>query len=138
MPGFADSFWTPDYVSGLEVLYEKLQQGVVENKQILTIVSMRADAEEQYSVKLGGIAPAVDKLTPNGFSKDDGASVRKVGRLLTAPVHSQEFLTWAVWLLQGIRRCTLRDGRSVQEAPEDCIEYSRACRDAVQPMERTT
>lgn len=77
MPGFADSFWTPDYVSGLEVLYEKLQQGVVENKQILTIVSMRADAEEQYSVKLGGIAPTVDKLTPNGFSKDDGASVRK-------------------------------------------------------------
>ena len=50
----------------------------MENRQILTIASIRADAEEQYSIKLGGIAPSVDKLTTSGFSKDDGASVRKV------------------------------------------------------------
>ena len=78
MPGFADSFWTPDYASGLEVLYDKLDQGIVENRQILSIASLRADAEDQYSAKLGGIAPSVDKLNPSGFSKDDGASVRKV------------------------------------------------------------
>ncbi|OJJ02858.1 hypothetical protein ASPVEDRAFT_131436 [Aspergillus versicolor CBS 583.65] len=76
MPGFADSFWTPDYATGLGVLYGKLQQGVVENKQILTIASMRADAEELYSQKLGDIAPSVDRMI-TGFSKDDGASVRK-------------------------------------------------------------
>ena len=78
MPGFADSFWTPDYASGLGVLYGKLQQGAVENKQLLTIASVRADAEEQYGLKLGEIAPSVDRMS-NGFSKDDGASVRKVG-----------------------------------------------------------
>lgn len=78
MPGFADSFWTPDYATGLGVLYGKLQQGVIENKQILTIASVRADAEEQYGSKLGDIAPAVDRMT-TGFAKDDGASVRKVG-----------------------------------------------------------
>lgn len=77
MPGFADSFWSPDYASGLGVLYGKLQQGVVENKQILTIASVRADAEDQYGLKLGDIAPSVDRMT-NGFGKDDGASVRKV------------------------------------------------------------
>ncbi|OQE94226.1 hypothetical protein PENNAL_c0004G11458 [Penicillium nalgiovense] len=77
MPGFADSFWTPDYASGLGVLYGKLQQGVVENKQILAIASMRADAEEQYGLRMGDIAPSVDRLTPAGFGKDDGASVRK-------------------------------------------------------------
>ena len=77
MPGFADSFWTPDYATGLGVLYGKLQQGIVENKQILTIASMRADAEEIYSSKLGDIAPTVDKMIA-GFAKDDGASVRKV------------------------------------------------------------
>lgn len=77
MPGFADSFWSPDYASGLGVLYGKLQQGVVENKQILTIASVRADAEDQYGLKLGEIAPSVDRMT-NGFGKDDGASVRKV------------------------------------------------------------
>jgi hypothetical protein len=78
MPEFADSFWTPDYLTGLEVLYGKLQQGVVENQQILTIASMRAAAEETYGSKMEDIAPAVDRFT-NGFLKDEGASVRKVG-----------------------------------------------------------
>ncbi|KAJ9388756.1 hypothetical protein DTO063F5_2404 [Paecilomyces variotii] len=76
MPGFADSFWTPDYASGLGVVYGKLQQGIAENKQILTIATMRADAEELYSNKIGDIAPAADRIS-NGFGKDDGASVRK-------------------------------------------------------------
>lgn len=77
MPGFADSFWTPDYASGLGVLYGKLQQGVVENRQILTIASMRAEAEESYGLRMGDIAPSVDRMTAVGFGKDDGASVRK-------------------------------------------------------------
>lgn len=78
MPGFADSFWTPEYAAGLGVLYGKLQQGVVENKQIVTVAGLRADAEEQYGLKLGDIAPTVDRVTNAGFGKDDGASVRKV------------------------------------------------------------
>ncbi|KAJ5166676.1 uncharacterized protein N7482_005457 [Penicillium canariense] len=77
MPGFSDSFWTPDYATGLGVLYGKLQQGVVENRQILTIASMRADAEEQYGFRMGDIAPSVDRMSAAGFGKDDGASVRK-------------------------------------------------------------
>ncbi|KAI1906351.1 Rho-GTPase-activating protein 8 [Ophidiomyces ophidiicola] len=76
MPGFADSFWSPDYASGLGVLFSKLQQGIVENQQILAIARMRADAEQTYGAKLGDIAPSVDRM-PNGFSRDDGASVRK-------------------------------------------------------------
>ena len=78
MPGFADSFWSGDYAGGLGVLFTKLQQGVVENQQVLTVASMRADAEEMYSERLGDIAPTVDRMK-NGFSRDDGASVRKVG-----------------------------------------------------------
>jgi hypothetical protein len=79
MPGFAESFWTPDYASGLGVLFTKLQQGVVENQQVLTIAKLRADAEQQYSQKLGEIAPVIDRMGANGFGRDDGASVRKVG-----------------------------------------------------------
>jgi hypothetical protein len=75
--GFTDSFWSPDYAGGLGVLFQKLQQGVVENQQILTIASMRADAEEMYSDKLAEIAPTIDRMT-NGFMRDDGASTRKV------------------------------------------------------------
>ena len=76
MPGFADSFWSGDYVGGLGVLFGKLQQGVTENQQILTISRMRADAEETYSRALGSIAPSTDRMT-GGFAKDDGASLRK-------------------------------------------------------------
>lgn len=50
----------------------------MENKQILAIASMRSDAEEQYGLRMGDIAPSVDKMTALGFGKDDGASVRKV------------------------------------------------------------
>ncbi|KAJ8126301.1 hypothetical protein O1611_g7338 [Lasiodiplodia mahajangana] len=73
MPGFTDSFWTPDYAAGLGVLFTKLQQGVQENRQILTIARMRAEAEELYGQRLGDIAPTADKIN-GGFSRDDGAS----------------------------------------------------------------
>ncbi|KXX78467.1 Rho-GTPase-activating protein 8 [Madurella mycetomatis] len=76
MPGFADSFWSNDYAAGLGVLFGKLQQGVIENRQVLTIARMRAEAEETYGQRLSEIAPAVDRVQ-GGFAVDDGASVRK-------------------------------------------------------------
>lgn len=66
-----------DNSQGLGVLFSKLQQGSIENRQILTVARMRAEAEEIYGLKLAEIGPAVDKIQ-GGFSKDDGASVRKV------------------------------------------------------------
>ncbi|APA09180.1 hypothetical protein sscle_04g039500 [Sclerotinia sclerotiorum 1980 UF-70] len=75
-PSFTDSFWSGDYAGGLGVLFGKLQQGVAENQQVLTIARMRAEAEDAYGMKLGEIGPATDKIT-GGFSRDDGASVRK-------------------------------------------------------------
>lgn len=81
MPGFIDSFWSADYAGGLGVLFQKLQQGVIENQQILTIASMRADAEEMYSDRLGDIAPTIDRMN-GGFMRDDGASTRKVSVVL--------------------------------------------------------
>lgn len=82
MPSFSDSFWSSDYAAGLNVLHGKLQQGITENQQLLTIASLRADAEELYSEKLGAIGPAADKLAGSGFARDDGASARKVGSIL--------------------------------------------------------
>ncbi|KAM0435088.1 hypothetical protein ACHAPT_003177 [Fusarium lateritium] len=76
MPGFADSFWSSDYAAGLGVLFSKLQQGVLENRQVLTIARLRAEAEETYSSRLSEIAPSADKIT-GGFTRDDGATVRK-------------------------------------------------------------
>ncbi|KAJ4300879.1 Rho-GTPase-activating protein 8 [Kalmusia sp. IMI 367209] len=74
--GFAGSFWSSDYAGGLGVLFGKLQQGVQENQQILTIARLRADAEEAYGNSLASITPATERVT-GGFSRDEGASVRK-------------------------------------------------------------
>lgn len=49
-----------------------------ENQQILTIARMRADAEESYANSLANIGPATERIN-GGFSRDEGASVRKVG-----------------------------------------------------------
>ncbi|KAM0286020.1 hypothetical protein ACHAQH_001210 [Verticillium albo-atrum] len=76
MPGFAESFWSTDYAAGLGVLFGKLQQGVLENRQILTIARMRAEAEDLYGTRLSDIAPAADRVQ-GGFARDDGATVRK-------------------------------------------------------------
>ena len=75
-PSFAKSFWSSDYAGGLGILFSKLQQGVIENQQVLTIASLRASAEEAYSTHLGDIAPTIDRMS-GGFARDDGASTRK-------------------------------------------------------------
>ena len=59
------------------MLFGKLQQGVQENQQILTIARLRADAEELYGNSLSGIGSATERIS-GGFSRDEGASVRKV------------------------------------------------------------
>ena len=60
-------------------MFGKLQQGVMENQQVLLVARMRADAEETYGSRLGEIPLTVDKYV-GGFARDDGASVRKVRR----------------------------------------------------------
>lgn len=64
-------------LTGLGILFGKLQQGVMENRQILTIARLRAEAEETYGQRLAEIVPSADKIS-GGFSRDDGATVRKV------------------------------------------------------------
>ena len=58
------------------MLFGKLQQGVVENQQVLQIAKLRAEAEDLYGNRLTAIPTGVNKN--GGFGKDDGASVRKV------------------------------------------------------------
>jgi hypothetical protein len=61
---------------GLGVLFNKLQQGIVENQQVLIVARLRADAEELYGNKLCAIPGASDKA--GGFGRDDGATARQV------------------------------------------------------------
>ncbi|KAF2212560.1 hypothetical protein CERZMDRAFT_111673 [Cercospora zeae-maydis SCOH1-5] len=76
MSTFATSFWSADYAGGLGVLFAKLQQGVQENEQLLTVARMRAEAEDVYGQRLGDIESATGRID-GGFQRDDGASVKK-------------------------------------------------------------
>jgi Domain found in Dishevelled, Egl-10, and Pleckstrin (DEP)/RhoGAP domain/Fes/CIP4, and EFC/F-BAR homology domain len=91
MPSFADSFWSTDYAGGLGVLFSKLKQGVIENQQVVMIASLRADAEEAYSKTLEKITLTVDGMS-GGFTRDDGASVRKVKYARNQALHSTNTL----------------------------------------------
>ncbi|KIK99806.1 hypothetical protein PAXRUDRAFT_822344 [Paxillus rubicundulus Ve08.2h10] len=70
---FTNSFWTQDYRKGLEVLYNKLEQGVAENDEIVTFIRARANAENQLATAL--LSPAAIGSQGTGFSRDDGASL---------------------------------------------------------------
>jgi hypothetical protein len=85
---------------GLGKLFAKLQQGVVENQQVITIARLRADAEDAYGDKLKGIAPAAER--PDGFARDEGASTRKVRHPSIHPAYRiRNFLS--SFLLRGSR-----------------------------------
>ncbi len=75
MPPFTESFWTEDYITGLNRLYSKLQQGITEDEELLTLARKRADAEEAHGLKLQSASR--DTMKKDGFAKDDGASTRK-------------------------------------------------------------
>lgn len=76
MPSFSDSFWSNGYGSGINVLFEKLSQGCVENDEVLAMAAARAEAEEQYGHKLQDI-PTSYGPKKSGFGKDDGASLKR-------------------------------------------------------------
>lgn len=84
MTSFASSFWTSDYATGLGVIFGKLQQGVQENQQIVTLARLRAEAEDGFGQKLIDIESATNRID-GGFQRDDGASVKKVSMLSAGP-----------------------------------------------------
>lgn len=102
MTTFASSFWSTDYAAGLGVLFGKLQQGVQENSQFITVARMRAEAEDAYGSKLGDIEGATNRIA-GGFQRDDGASVKKVSN--ACMLQPNRKLTCHV----GIRRRAIRD-----------------------------
>ncbi|THH16990.1 hypothetical protein EUX98_g9211, partial [Antrodiella citrinella] len=67
---FQNSFWSQDYRKGLEVLYSKLEQGVVENEEIVAFIRTRATAEAAIATALTQTSKA-----PAVFDTDDGLSL---------------------------------------------------------------
>ncbi|VDC00964.1 unnamed protein product [Peniophora sp. CBMAI 1063] len=84
---FTNSFWTQDYRRGLEVIFAKLQQGVVENEEIISFVRARAVAEANLAAALSQSASPGSNAT--GFAADDGATLLMAFRGLQAETEKQ-------------------------------------------------
>lgn len=76
---FASSFWTPDYISGLVVLFDKLDQGVAENNQVLNFITARISLESAYASNLQTAVQenATSRVASAGFNRDEGASLKQ-------------------------------------------------------------
>lgn len=76
---FSTSFWTPDYISGVNVLFDKLEQGVAENAQVLAFLSSRISVESAYAANLETTARDVQtgSAANAGFNRDEGASLKQ-------------------------------------------------------------
>lgn len=73
---FSTRFWSSGYNDGLNQLYAKLNQGIIENGELLAVAQARADVEEAHGARLRAVASS---LAPkkSGFGRDDGATMRK-------------------------------------------------------------
>ncbi|KAH9995488.1 hypothetical protein BJV77DRAFT_1059663 [Russula vinacea] len=84
---FNNSFWTQDYRNGLEVLYNKLEQGAAENIGILAFIRARAQAEENIGAALA--TTVTDTISGTGFIADDGATLLMAIRGIQAETAEQ-------------------------------------------------
>ncbi|CAE6425835.1 unnamed protein product [Rhizoctonia solani] len=70
---FQNSFWTPDYRTGLTVLFDKLEQGIAENAEVVSFIRSRVAAERNIAASL--INPPLTGSRGTGFDADDGAAL---------------------------------------------------------------
>ncbi|PRT56083.1 Rho-GTPase-activating protein 8 [Wickerhamiella sorbophila] len=74
---FHEAFWTHDYTSGVNVLFEKLKQGIEENAQVLAFISGWMRIESRLASDLGQLARHAAPSSHRGFSRDDGAVLKQ-------------------------------------------------------------
>ncbi|CAE6441078.1 unnamed protein product [Rhizoctonia solani] len=84
---FQNSFWTPDYRTGLNVLFNKLEQGIAENAEVVTFVRSRVAAERNLAASL--INPPLTGTRGTGFDADDGAALLRAFQGLQAESAAQ-------------------------------------------------
>lgn len=73
---FQDSFWTKDYIGGVQTVYDKLQQGINENQQVLNLVASRITIEEGYGQRLQSVRSS-HYASKTGFGRDEGATLKQ-------------------------------------------------------------
>uniref|UniRef100_A0A060TEE3 ARAD1D06600p n=1 Tax=Blastobotrys adeninivorans TaxID=409370 RepID=A0A060TEE3_BLAAD len=73
---FVHLFWSSDYQTGLDKLFDKLHQGCAENNQVLDMVTHRVQLERSYASGLTSF-PSKHAPSSTGFNRDEGATLRQ-------------------------------------------------------------
>ena len=81
MPSFADSFWSDDFLSGLEILFKQLRDGCDRSDHFIQLFASRMQFEVSYGRQLCGIQKGVDNKHTEadlGISSVDDALIKIV------------------------------------------------------------
>ncbi|CDO92898.1 unnamed protein product [Kluyveromyces dobzhanskii CBS 2104] len=62
MPSFAESFWSPDFISGISTLFEKLHKGCEQNDLFIQLFASRMQYEVEFGRQLCNINDGIDKF----------------------------------------------------------------------------
>lgn len=76
---FSSFFWTPDYLQGITVLFNKLEQGVSENSQVVDFITARISQESAFATNIQKASRDISTSKPatHGFNRDEGASLKQ-------------------------------------------------------------
>ncbi|XAO25445.1 hypothetical protein I312_104268 [Cryptococcus bacillisporus CA1280] len=110
-PSFYNSFWSPDYRSGLEVLFKNLEQGCLENEDVTAFIESQARGHRSLaSTLLNPPLPSTSTESSSSLSHTllslRGASSARGEAHLTLAQELEErvLLAWKAWMdRHGIR-----------------------------------
>ncbi|CAG8497539.1 316_t:CDS:10 [Ambispora gerdemannii] len=128
---FENSFWTsPNYAPGIKVLYDKLEQGRIENEEIVAFFKERIAIEETYGQKLVELANS--NYRSDGFMLDDGASLKRTFESLKqeckvlGEAHMELANNMAEMVLQPMLKHTEEHGMRLRASKEKITNNLRA------------
>ncbi|WVQ79532.1 hypothetical protein IAT38_001631 [Cryptococcus sp. DSM 104549] len=122
-PSFYNSFWSPDYRSGLEVLFKNLEQGLLENDDVTVFIESQVRAHHTLASSL--LNPPLSSTSPESSSSLQhtllslrGASSARgeAHRALALELEQRVLEGWKAW----VERHAVR----VKEAKSDMLGKS--------------
>ncbi|KAI5962911.1 rga8 [Candida theae] len=75
---FAESFWTQDYNSGFQILFEQLNEGIRENDDFIDLFRKRMESEMLYGTSLKSISTNATPTSKRQTNDDYASTIKNV------------------------------------------------------------
>ncbi|EPY54162.1 rho-type GTPase activating protein Rga8 [Schizosaccharomyces cryophilus OY26] len=86
---FSNGFWSKDYATGINTLFERLSAGTQENEQIKTLIKLYKQANEDFGERLQEITKECMKNGNNEEATEDCTSSNKAFEGLRSEIENQ-------------------------------------------------